>query len=233
MAVVVWLCAGGGEAEVAGLVPFLNRYFRGCGFKRMTPILQKPGPRPNAQGYGKTGKSLAQQIERQLTEALKAGETCALVLVLDDLDCRDVEQQKQLFYATLERIEGLADVPKFVGFAAPELETWLIADWDHTFARHVDFRKAHEAMRRWLSQERNVPFAAPETFSHYDAAKDSCADKLSQELIDAALEYSDTHYSKATHTPALLRDARPDVIRRKCPLFRELYTALSSFCSQN
>ncbi len=44
---VVWVFAGGGEAEVRGLIPFLEKNFPGCSFKRKTPINQKPGPKPN------------------------------------------------------------------------------------------------------------------------------------------------------------------------------------------
>ena len=43
---VVWLFAGGGESEVRGLVPFLEKNFAGCTFERKTPIRQKPGPKP-------------------------------------------------------------------------------------------------------------------------------------------------------------------------------------------
>lgn len=226
---VVWLCAGGGEAEVKGLVDFLKQHFP-CTFTRKTPARQKPGPRPTQQGYGKTDKSLARQIEQQLRAALLRGETCALVLVIDDLDCRDVDQQKQLFYTMLEQIEGIADISKFVGFAAPELETWIIANWSATFGKHVDFRKNHAGMQWWLSHEKHVPFDAPETFSHYDPSKSTCAEKLSQAIIEATQEYSNLHYSKALHTPALLQEARPEVIAQKCPLFRELYSFLSDFC---
>ncbi len=226
---VVWLCAGGGEAEVAGLTPFLTRHFP-CVFERKTPIRQKPGPRPTQQGYGKTGKSLAQQIEQQLHAALLRGEVCALILVIDDLDCRDADRQRQLFCTTLEGIDGIADVQKFVGFAAPELEAWLIADWDGTFGKHIDFRKNHVGMQWWLSHEKHIPFDAPETFSYYDATKGTCAEKLSQMIIEATQEYGDLHYSKASHTPALLQEARPEMIASKCPLFRELYSFLSDFC---
>ncbi|MDD1428476.1 hypothetical protein MEO94_29330 [Dolichospermum sp. ST_sed9] len=56
---VVWVFAGGGEAEVRGLIPFLEQNFPGCKFERKTPVLQKPGPKPGkVSGYGKTGKSL-------------------------------------------------------------------------------------------------------------------------------------------------------------------------------
>jgi len=45
MAVVVWVFAGG-EAEVRGLIPFLEKNFPSYKFERKTPVLQKPGPKP-------------------------------------------------------------------------------------------------------------------------------------------------------------------------------------------
>ena len=43
---VVWVFAGGGEAEVRGLIPFLEKNFPSYKFERKTPVLQKPGPKP-------------------------------------------------------------------------------------------------------------------------------------------------------------------------------------------
>ena len=41
---VVWVFAGGGEAEVAGLINFLRKNFNtSCRFERRTPIKNKRG----------------------------------------------------------------------------------------------------------------------------------------------------------------------------------------------
>ena len=95
---VIWLFAGGGEAEVRGLVPFLEKHFAHCSFRRMTPVIRKPGPRPGMRspGYGRTGKSLAVEIRERLSVRLSKGDTCDAILVVDDLDCRDYNKQKDL-----------------------------------------------------------------------------------------------------------------------------------------
>ena len=184
---VVWLFAGGGESEVRGLIPFLQKNFA-CTFERKTPIRRKPGPKPSVnRGYGHTGRSLARQIEIHLPSALKQGQ-CDLILIIDDLDCRNEQQQKHLFLQTLHNLIGELKIPIWIGFAAPEIEAWLIADWDNTIARHIDFRHIHQAMRWSLSAEHNVSFDTPETFSEFDPDKDSCQDKLSDEIIAAAEE---------------------------------------------
>ncbi|BDA67194.1 hypothetical protein CAL7716_013600 [Calothrix sp. PCC 7716] len=69
---VVWVFAGGGEAEVRGLIPFLDKNFPGCIFVRKTPVRQKPGLKPNKQvSYGRTGQGLINQIDEQLLITLR------------------------------------------------------------------------------------------------------------------------------------------------------------------
>lgn len=125
---------------------------------------------------------------------------------------------------------NLYHAEKFIAFASPELEAWLIADWDNTLARDVDFRQSHAGMRHWLSHEKNVSFNAPETFSFYVPSKDACSEKLSEAIIEASLEKTDNRYSKALHTPRLLQNLDPDVVSKKCLLFKKMYVYLSDFC---
>ncbi len=156
-----------------------------------------------------------------------------MILVIDDLDCRDAGEQEQRFSQAIASIPGAANVERCIGFAAPELEAWLIADWKNTIATDVDFRAAHAGMRWWLSHEKHVPFNAPETFSTYDPDRDTCQEKLSEAIIDSARENGSRNpYSKAIHTPRLLERANPEIISNKCPLFKGLYTGLAAFCSQ-
>ena len=72
--------------------------------------------------------------------ALKAEPNkCDLILVFDDLDCRDSEKQKEnkeeiekIWSEISEKIPECADIEKLVGFAAPEIEAWIIADWNNS-----------------------------------------------------------------------------------------------------
>lgn len=238
---VVWVFAGGGEAEVRGLIPFLRNNFRGCEFYIKTPIRQKPGPKPNKKtSYGKTGKSLIEQIKEELPIALRnEPNKCDLILVFDDLDCRDSQIQKQKILEEIATIPGCTDIEKFVGFAAPELEAWIIADWDNSIAKHIDFRgnKRHERMRWWLSTQKNIPFDQPESFSEYDSERDCCQEKLSEALIESSIlseiDRNKPRFSKGTHTPELIREINCDEVQRKCPLFREFYNFLYRFCGSS
>ncbi|MDB9336529.1 DUF4276 family protein [Nodularia spumigena CS-590/01] len=236
MAVVIWVFAGGGEAEVRGLIPFLEKSFPGYQFERKTPVRNKPGPKANkVNSYGKTGKSLIEQIRRELPIALKyEPNSCDLILIFDDLDCRNPMEQKEKILAAILTIPESSNIKKIVGFAAPELEAWIIADWSNSVAKHPDFKGRHQRMCQWLSTEKSIPFDTPESFSEYDNERDCCLEKLSQALVDSSViaefDSSSTRFSKGLHTPALLAEIDPEVVQKKCPLFRELYNYLHDFC---
>jgi len=233
---VVWVYSGGGEAEVRGFFPFLDKTFPGCRFERKTPVRDKPGPKPNkASSYGRTGKSLIDQIKQELPLALKAEPNkCDLILVFDDLDCRDSQTQKLKILSEISKIPECADIEKFVGFAAPEIEAWIIADWNNSIAKHPDFRGRQRRMSIWLSRQRKVSFDTPESFSEYDSKIDCCREKLSDALIESSVQDKVDRYkarfSKGDHTPSLLREIDPNEVQKKCPLFRELYNYLNNFC---
>lgn len=236
---VVWVFAGGGEAEVRGLIPFLKQNFPGCEFERKTPVRRKPGPKPNPlMSYGRTGNSLIEQIQEQLPIALKAEKNqCDLIFVFDDLDCRNSEIQRQKILESLSKIPNCDQIPVLIGFAAPELETWIIADWHHSIARHPDFRGRQQRMRWWLSTQGNISFDNPESFSEYDPQRDCCQDKLSEALIQSSIQdeadRQKLRFSKGIHTPILLLLIDVNEVQRKCPLFREMYDYFQKFCCEN
>lgn len=246
---VVWVFAGGGESEVGlrkkdgagegktgGLINFLTNTFPGCTFKRKTPFRRKSGPRPNkSMSYGRTGKSLIEQIQEELPIALKEKRNqCDLIFVFDDLDCRNPETQRKKISDSLSKIPNCDGIPILIGFAAPELEAWIIADWDNSIAKHPDFRGRQQRMRWWLSTQANISFDNPESFSEYDSQRDCCQDKLSEALIQSSIQdETDRHkprFSKGYYTPILLLEIDPNKVKKKCPLFRQMYNDLQTFC---
>jgi hypothetical protein len=236
---VIWLFAGGGESEIRGLVPFLEKYFSNCSFHRKTPVIRKPGPRPKYRhgiklGYGKTGKSLEAEIKKRLKRALSKGGKCDKILVIDDLDCRNEFEQKNRFIDAIDSVEASKDIDKFIGFAAPELEAWIIADWNNSIAIHPNFRKRHKIMQYWLSKTKKVSFDNPESFGVYDRKRDTCDEKISNAIIESSMideeDKENIRYSKGYHTPMLLQKIDPEIVKDKCPLFRQLFYFLNDNC---
>ncbi len=232
---VVWLLSGGGEAEIRGLVPFFEKHFTNYAFIRLAPVIKKPGPRPGkiTTGYGTTGEKFITEIEKRLNNALKYGENPDLIFVFDDLDCRDYKKSYNKLIAAINSAEQCKHIDKIVSFASPELESWIIASWNSSIAKHPDFRMRHERMRHWLSYNHHVPFDSPEKFSSYDKKRKTCMDKLSELIIESSMSQKKDQeyprYSKAYHTPALLQQIDILETKSKCPIFNRMISELEFF----
>ena len=240
---VIWVFSGGGPAEARGLIPFLQKQFpqhvfqrkMPVGFKRnplKPPTLNKGNPekyqaRQRTSGSGATGKSLAEQVRKRLSDSLKYGEPCDLILIFDDLDCRDANVQIEQFNAIIDSVGAPKQIKRIIGFAAPELESWIIADWDHVISQYAKFKSSRIQMKLWLRDGAHVPFDIPEEFSLYDSAKDSCQEKLSKAIQDCANIVAQEYYSKDTDTSNLIKLLNSTIVMQKCPLFRKLYHELS------
>ena len=230
----MWVFAGGGYTEFGGLTIFLERNFPAHRFIRKTPVRQKPGPKPGRDNhfhvFGQTGRGLAEQITHFLSLS-NPTEHCEAILILDDLDCHDIHERTEMFVEAVEQAGTFANINRLIGFAKPEIEAWLVADWERTFAGNKEFhpdkvniRRELDRAYRELSESGNI--ANPENFSHFDEPKDACREKLSDTIIQIVLDETGIHYSKAIHSALMLRDARAAIISEKCPVFRDLYRQL-------
>jgi hypothetical protein len=227
--VVVWVFAGGGETEVAGLIKFLQRLFPNYLFTRYTPFdSTKKGAKPNKKStLGASNISLIQAIQKYLPLAfLNEKRKPNLILVIDDLDCGNLNHQRQQFLDCITNFDKTENIERYIAFAAPEIESWIIADWDHTLAKAEKFKAKHQRMRHWLSTQKKVPFDQPERFGQYDHNKNSCKEKLSNLLIEASsqeIEDQGKEYKKSEDSPELLLRIEKEILVQKCPMFRDFY----------
>ena len=229
---VVWVYAGGGDAEVGGFVPFLQQHLN-CVFERRTPR-PKPGPRPGVSIYhGLTGTSFIAEMRLDLQKYWDG--TAGAILVLDDTDQNaPAEHETLLRQAVIEilRPEGGAvstdTLPIVIALAVPELEMWLLADWDNTFKKA--FKSCYGAVQHELSSVNKVDFSAPENFSVFNEAGEY--QKISQIIKDLIWHKSGkaVRYSKATDTPRLLQIIDPNIVKGKCPYFRSFWNAITKLC---
>ena len=227
---VVWVFAGGGETEVAGLIKFLQKLFpQNFVFERKTPFdSTKKGAKPNRKStFGISNTSLIEAIQKYLPLAfLNEKHKPDLILVMDDLDCGNLDHQRQQFLDCITNIDKTKNIDRYIAFAAPEIESWIIADWDHTLAKAEKFKARHQRMRHWLSTQKKVPFDQPESFGEYDPNKKSCKEKLSNLLIEASsqeIEDQGKEYKKSEDSPELLLRIEKEILVQKCPMFRHFY----------
>lgn len=241
---VVWLFAGGGQTEVGGLPFFLQRNFGQHQFERKTPIVHKKAARPpkvpsanpedRIEIVTMTGHELSRQIRQILRKYWYPG-ACDLILVLDDLDCHDLQKRRSLLENAARQTIQDDKFPVTVGFAAPEIEAWIIADWRNTFEMDREFRNTAETqpayqIHRTLAERyaRNgCSIARPEQFSQFDAERDSCAVKLSDVLIELIWLQMGIQYSKADHSARMLKFADARQVQALCPAFRNVYVDLT------
>lgn len=229
---VIWVFAGGGETELKGLILFLTKNFTFHAFERKTPIRKKPGPRPSLyHALGYTGQSLRDQIGFALEQALRDG-ICDRILVLDDLDCHNLEERSRLFDEAIRQVPGTETIRRMIAFAVPEIEAWLISDWNQSFAIDLDLRRYHVVIRRELSriyQESSIngDINLPESFSVLNEERGACDRKLSEEISQTVRIVTGINYSKDEHSGSMLQRVRAEVIQSVCPIFRRaLYDPL-------
>lgn len=226
---VVWVFVGGGETEVAGLIKFLQKLFPNYLFTRYTPFdSTKKVAKPNRKStLGASNTSLIQAIQKYLPLAfLNEKHKPDLILVIDDLDCGELHHQREQFLKCIANIANTENIDRYIAFAAPEIESWIIADWDHTLAKAEKFKARHQRMRHWLSTQKKVPFDQPESFGEYDPNKKSCKEKLSNLLIEASsqeIEDQGKEYKKSEDSPELLLRIEKEILVQKCPMFRHFY----------
>lgn len=247
----IWLFAGGGESEIKGLTPLLKREFPDYEFERCLPTSKKLGPKPRKISEGKspiiqgeTGISLLARIKERLNIKLcLKKEVCDVIFIFDDFDYEEKKNNSltkrekfEVFITEVkEEFESLKDVTFIIGFAKPEIEAWIIADWDNTIAKDFNFRGRSPAMQHYLATHYNLSFSVPESFGLNPEHLESYHQKLSNCIIKASKEcgsLGDISFSKGVHTPNLIGNnehpLQVDIVEQKCPEFRYFWNALKN-----
>lgn len=252
---VGYFCTGGhtelgaralpaGDLELAAIDAFLQKISADIVWTRAFPAREKPGPKhiPGSAPVsfkdpgdgGVTGRTLVEKMGKRLTKHYR-GADCDLdvVVLIDDADCRFlVDGSLQRWTQDRERdVRSWTEQPelRFVALlASPEVEAWLLADWEEGFGREyaaiqVQLGRALErdllGPRPWRGLEACGGPCDPET--------GTCTRKLSTEvqkvLERLAMERGGTAdrrtytYSKRDNGPDMLRRIRPDKASELCP----------------
>lgn len=234
----VWVFAGGGDSEIFGLMPFLQTHFPQCQFERKSPVSNKPGPKPRREPrpQGETGLSLIEVVKKRLTIALTTQEPCQIIFIFDDLDYRDKTTAENELKNAVENIlnqHSASQIQLVIAFGKPEIEAWIIANWQNTVGRDIEFRAIAGQMYHWLITTKYVPADEPENFG-LDFELPSYHIKLSEAIIEAAeqcaMQENQPRYSKAIHTPRFIQQINPEQVKAKCPVFRAFFEQLQTLC---
>jgi hypothetical protein len=249
-----YFCSSG-YTETGGMEEFLKKLLPNVRWERCFPAVSKPAPKlrrerqaegkpmplaePRSSEAGLTGDVL----QRRMMEILKTwhvrrADPCDAYLLIDDADCRYcaeraevVLQQWNSWQAGLgqqvERELG-RKVPVVALLASPEVEGWLVADWERSFQEH--YPGLATELRRWLKGQ--LSGSSLESFGC--PQKDGgCTRKLSEELQEEVRKLGG-RFSKKDDAPHMLMRVRPDKVATSCPgLFLSGWRALQSLPPQN
>nr|WP_263012353.1 DUF4276 family protein [Laspinema sp. D3c] len=136
-----------------------------------------------------------------------------------------------------ERMKNRLDEVQFnpkiiVGFASPEIESWIIADWGNF--HHRDFPKHQRIrMRQWLRDMAQLDFDNPELYGGFNAQKGVCQVKLSEQIVEASIQAQisegvpqPSRYNKGQHSSEILEKISGQRVQEICPLFKAMYQSL-------
>ena len=179
LAMVIWVFAGGGISEVNALIPFLKAKLRRRFSAKSASPTETGSQATETSCSGKNGNELVKADQKNSQEDSYANsESCDFILVIDDLDCHEIDRRKEALLNAVNSVPEAALLPddnKYVGFAAPEIESgssqtgrsrWLVIPTSD------NVNKRCSIVCRTVRQ---LHFDDPENFSSYDEAKDACA----------------------------------------------------------
>ncbi|MGC9525032.1 MAG: hypothetical protein ACP5D7_05775 [Limnospira sp.] len=228
---------------------------------RNVPIIRATTGRDLLRAIAQKLTEILTRIE--IEDRLEKNTLCDAILVIDDLDCRrwdgeichlvnstgfvniknhyinsvkdSIENAKRKLNRNLiTRLnEAKFDPQIIVGFASPEIESWIVADWGNL--KHRDFPKYRwRKMRDWLIDEARIDFDDPEIYGDFNEDTGVCQFKISEQIVEASIQATRREddeiqyqpYTKGRHSSELLEMVTMEKVAEKCPIFREMYRSL-------
>lgn len=249
------------HTETGGIHEFLHKLRPQVSWTRCFPAVSKsapklnrPHPVPVAAQSGTTGQRLVDSMLRILRDHYR-GAACSFdfVVLIDDADCRfagaaDPGAAFLEWEADLAaQVRAAADKPS-LGFHAllawPEVETWLLADFAHSFTPH--YRPIAHPLRKHIE----TCILSPLTWEQIEQFGGRLQNGTCEHKLSAALQASFTattacacslavtlsrltdgmpyRYSKQVDGPLLLKRTDPDRVALSAPRFRAAQSRLRS-----
>lgn len=193
-----------GYTEAGAMQAFLGKINSALEFKQYLPNRtrkRKGMPKRILRDInGLTGDALLEKTYELIRKYRLEIAECAAVLIEDDLDNRFHGWSQNRIDAFIQKIRSSVceaaefDLPVFILYAAPEVESWFIADWNGGFGylygrSNVDFHLAKEVREYYVYHLKN--YIMTEVLQQFQddienfGISDGAYVKLSDQLIDA------------------------------------------------
>jgi hypothetical protein len=180
---------------------------------------------------GRTGVDLENFMIEEIAQHQDIVLKRPAILLEDDLDRRDALENQSEFLAARRKklndrisnaVEG-SSAELICLYAAPEVETWLVEEWENSFGNSRLFNQQIATQLRPLINK--IKAECGDSFESYSHYKD---DKFSDWLSKHIQNLSEIHkiddpemasYSKRKHGSKFLGEIDPDKIAPKCRIY--------------
>lgn len=132
-----------GYTEAGAMQAFLKKINGSFEYKQYLPnrTIKKKGDSKNISSSisGLTGEKLLEKIYRIIEKYKEDISGCAAILIEDDLDdrfCTWTDEQINSYTQNIKEVVRKKigyNIPVFILYASPEVESWFIADWKNGF----------------------------------------------------------------------------------------------------
>ena len=263
----------GGWTECGYMTHFLEKINNTFDYRQRFPqknIGKKGKARTHFKVDGKTGADLIKWIYDDIRNHKEAFQKYHGILIEDDMDDQfflpsktgrdyaEIEARKQKITANIRELLQNQEMPVFFLYALPEIVSWFLADWDHTFA--VEHKSVlHEmnlyfamTFRKYIIKQvltEKYPVTELEDFGYIhssylklsDLLKDayqeySCADeayknnRIYNGKINELIKNNRLGYSKKVEGINMLQRLNPENVAAICThYFSKNYMALKTF----
>jgi len=202
----------GGYTELGGGESFLQKIRNDVDYKRLTPAVQKKGPKFKREkdiliadmDSGITGIALLERISERFRQN-EYRNNAAAIIVMDDTDCKLRDKQRKYEKAVKDfesRIKEINPEIQIIFFLAdPEIEMWFYYDSANIFNNNVMLIKE---LNKFYTDYKKSGWK-------YNSSKDSCLQKYSK-LFAKILEKHEISYYKKNNGSDYLRKTFPAVI---------------------
>lgn len=227
---VGYYCSAG-YTETGGMQTFLERINPNISFIRQFPIANKKDLKkgrmsstPIRSQSGITGNGLTDEMKSRLSKY--GSQEFDYILLIDDADCRLKKDGAPSFIqwcSTLQKeISEILKKPIIfeVLLASPEIEAWLLSDWDNTFA--VEYRDISAHIQYNISKSDIIEFLNSDNIEEYggEYLNGSCSIKISKKIQEIVSRESSGNksyfYSKRLHGVSMLNRLDPKRVEEKC-----------------
>ncbi len=247
---------------------FLKKLAPEVEWLRCFPAVSKPAPKigrlhaaPQNRHAGATGTRLVEEMLLLLQKHYR-GAACSLdfVLLIDDADCRFADaadssaEQTSWEGAIGQRVRDAVDKQDLAFFsllAWPEIESWLLTDWENSFG--TQYRQVATLLRQHITD----CILHPLVWNHVERfggrrRNGTCEHKLSVRLQEAFSDKTGCGclppfldrvkpppegavlaYSKRIDGAAMLKRILPERVLKDCPRFRAAYHLIRKEASKD